>query len=83
MVKAAKPSYVYSYKGSVMRYGREVLRNWSAQTTAKSEKQAINNLLFQARLLLKLEAKTKLELSDKPKQIASVSKTAGYTRYHE
>ena len=55
------PAQVYEFKGSVLRYGREVLH--------KSEKQAINNLLFQARMFLKLEPRTKLELSGRPKTI--------------
>lgn len=63
------PAQVYEFKGSVLRYGREVLHNWKAQTMAKSEKQAINNLLFQARMFLKLEPRTKLELSGRPKTI--------------
>lgn len=63
---------VYEFYGSVMLFGKEVRRNWRAQTIAISEKQAINNLLFQARKLLKLGPRTKLELSARPKPVRTI-----------
>ena len=37
----------YSYSGPVLYFGKIVAQNWESQTYATSEKQAINNLIFQ------------------------------------
>lgn len=60
---------VYQYRGSVLCFGREVCRNWVAQTTAVSEKEAISNLLFRAKKELGLVPNAKLTLSGKPKVV--------------
>ena len=40
---------VYTYKGPVKHYDQVIANNWDAETTAASEKQARNNLMFQFR----------------------------------
>lgn len=57
--------HVYIYQGSVFSFNREVSHNWKASTTAASEKQARNNLLFRARKMLGLAPHAKLSLTGK------------------
>lgn len=61
-----KAKQLFCYQGGVTSFGKEVCRNWRAATYATSEKQAISNLLFQARRALNLAPNAKLELTKKP-----------------
>ena len=58
-------SRYYSYKGPVLRFGKEVIHNYTAVTKAKSEKQAINKLKSQAKVKLGLTYNSKVEILPK------------------
>ena len=53
--KPASRSQVYSYKGYIMRYNNLLASNWSAETTAVSQAQAVNNILSQAKKAIGLD----------------------------
>ena len=49
MKQVDKERMLYIYNGSVLHYKQEIARNWQAETTASSEKQARSNLAYQFR----------------------------------
>lgn len=63
--KAPKVVETYMYKGPIRQFGRIVAWDWEGTTKAISEKQALNNLRFQAGAYLGLDVgshRVKIEL---------------------
>lgn len=52
----------YNYEGSVLLFNREVASKWKGSTMAVSEKQARNNLAFQAKRMLDIPARSPITL---------------------
>lgn len=63
--EARKPSYSYRYEGPIYRFDKAVVQTWEGATQAVSEKQALNNLRYQAGKALGLDVgshRIKIEL---------------------
>ena len=58
-----KPNTTYHYTGPIKRFGKTVVANWSDETQAVSEAQALNNLKYKAKKYLKLTSDAKVELN--------------------
>lgn len=56
---------VYTYEGSVLLFGREVLHKWKGATWAVSEKKAKSNLAYQAKLSLNIPPRSPVTLPGK------------------
>lgn len=52
----------YNYEGSVLLFDREVASKWKGSTMAVSEKQARNNLAFQAKRMLDIPPRSPVSL---------------------
>ena len=55
----------YIYKGPILKFGVCIDAKWEAATMAVSPKQALNNLKFQAKQMLKLTNNARIELDMK------------------
>lgn len=58
-----KSTTTYHYTGPIKRFGKTVVANWSDETQAVSEAQALNNLKYKAKKYLKLTSDAKVELN--------------------
>ena len=56
---------LYHYHGNVKQFDSIVIRNFQGQTFACSEKQALNNLAYQAKKILKFASNAKITLDSK------------------
>lgn len=56
---------LYKYHGSVKQFNSIIIRDFDGQTLATSEKQALNNLSYQIKRILKLSPTAKLSLDAK------------------
>ena len=56
---------LYHYHGNVKQFDSIVIRNFQGQTLACSDKQALNNLAYQVKKILKLAPTAKLSLDSK------------------
>lgn len=56
---------LYKYHGSVKQFDSIIIRDFDGQTLATSEKQALNNLSYQIKRILKLSPTAKLSLDAK------------------
>ena len=64
-VEESKKVETYMYKGPIYQFGKTVVWDWEGTTKAVSEKQALNNLRFQAGAYLGLDVgshRVKIEL---------------------
>lgn len=62
-----KEKKTYVYKGPVFYFGKVVADNWEGRTRAVSEKQAVNNLIFQFKKKAGYIPDVKVTLGSKPK----------------
>ena len=53
---------LYTFTGSIMYFDKCLVSNWTKSTMAVSEKQALNNITFAAKLKCNLEPSAKLKL---------------------
>lgn len=60
--KVYKTKHLFRYTGCLFQFGKLVASNFDASTYAVSEKQARNNILFQAKKFLNLVPSAKVEL---------------------
>lgn len=56
---------LYHYHGNVKQFDSIVIRNFQGQTLACSDKQALSNLAYQAKKILKLAPTAKVILDSK------------------
>jgi hypothetical protein len=56
---------LYKYHGNVKQFGSIIVRDFDGQTLATSEKQALNNLSYQIKRILKLSPNAKVILDSK------------------
>ena len=56
---------IYRYHGNVKQFESIVIRNFQGQTLACSDKQALSNLAYQAKKILKLASNAKITLDSK------------------
>lgn len=56
---------LYKYHGSVKQFNSIIIRDFDGQTLATSEKQALNNLSYQIKRVLKLSPNAKVILDSK------------------
>lgn len=56
---------LYKYHGNVKQFDSIIIRDFDGQTLATSEKQALNNLSYQIKRILKLSPTAKLSLDAK------------------
>ena len=56
---------LYHYHGNVKQFDSIIVRDFDGQTLATSEKQALNNLSYQIKRILKLSPNAKLSLDAK------------------
>lgn len=61
----AQKKVVYKYKGPVYRFEHIALSKWEAVTMAVSPEQALNNLAFRAKAMLKYSRDSKITLDKK------------------
>lgn len=59
----------WAYQGSVYQFNDIIARNWSGETSAASEKQAVSNLAFQYRRTHGLAANASIRLGGKPVRV--------------
>lgn len=64
-IKQPKQKQTYNYDGPISRFGKLFASNWKGQTQAVSEKQALNNLTYKAKIENNLIGTAKLELDPK------------------
>lgn len=56
---------LYKYEGPVRRFEDIVIPKWIMYTHASSKSQALSNLKFKAKKILKLNKTARVELNDK------------------
>lgn len=56
---------LYKYEGPVWRFENIVIPKWIMYTHAKSDKQALNQLKYKAKKVLKLSITSKVDLDEK------------------
>lgn len=55
----------YEYKGPVLSFGKLLIDNWSAKTSAVSKEKAESNLKYQAKKACNLYSASQIELPGK------------------